>query len=141
MFDILPIRLEDKVYCYALSEAKQITAAKIGHVRGYFDAHNGGQPFTTWFDALPYLKSADFRADLALLMDELYNTVLKDFKTMSAECRSELVTPLGDDTYAITAFHFPKRNAKYVYFIRLIPRRGDYNFYVMCYDKEHHHAI
>jgi len=101
----------------------------IGHLRGDF-GRDGDEFWTSWFDHLPNLKSQDFRNELQDVVNTLRKPggLLHDFQTMRKECSSGREVERG--------YGFRAESPHYEYCMRCIPTRGDYNFYIFCYDKD-----
>ncbi len=108
--------------------------ARIGHLRGDFGC--GSEFWTTWWDQNTELKGQDFKNEL----DDMVNTLrkdgpLKDLYTMQTFCwdhpQSRMSPEAGSRYYA-----FRIDTEQHRYYLRFIPERGDYNFYIYCYRTE-----
>lgn len=123
-----PIEADRKDWVYSGHNEKDIERGCIGHLRGDF-GRNGDEFWTSWFDHQPALKRTAFREELQNVVNGMREEggLLHNFASMSKGCRQGTSI---DDSYG---FRMETRN--YEYCLRCIPRRGDYNFYLYCYDK------
>ena len=119
--------------CLAFSTTPQEQAC-IGHLRGDFG--RGAEFWTTWWEHQDNLKSQGFKDEL----DDLVNTLrkdgpLKDLPSMECFCRehpqARMSPESGSDYYG-----FRVDTARRRYYLRFLPRRGDYNFYIYCYQTD-----
>lgn len=101
----------------------------IGHLRGDF-GYNGKEFWTSWFDHIEGLKTQEFRNELQDVVNGMREEggLLNSFSSMRNMCRTG--TPVDDDVYG-----FVVETPNYEYCLRCIVRKGDYNFYLYCYDK------
>ena len=109
----------------------------IGHLRGDFGS--GGKEFyTTWW---PHqgdtLNTPEFKADIDRLVNWLREgyAPLKDRKTMNSFCGFRGAQHKINEA-ALTSYGFCIKTDKYQYMLRCTPERGDYNFYLYCYDRK-----
>lgn len=108
----------------------------VGHLRGDF-GRDGTEFWTCWFDHQPQLKHAAFRDELQAVVNALREEgcLLHDFSAMRKGCNEGLAMA--------GSYGFRAETSRYEYCLRCTPRRGDYNFYLYCYDKsaqrEHAH--
>ena len=115
--------------------AEAVAAIMLGETReavqGFLDfGSTGNEFFTSWFDHMPQLNRAAFRAELQSVVEDLRNAggLLSNLAGMRSQCRSGRVC---DDSYGFYA-----ETPNYEYCLRCTPRRGEYNFYLYCYDKQ-----
>lgn len=103
----------------------------IGHLRG--DLGSSGQEFwTTWFPHEAHARNTPaFKADFQHLMDKLRQSVLANMSSMRKLIR-ECPHPLEDQGYNSPHGYLVSTDS-YDYYVRCIPVRGDYNFYIYCY--------
>lgn len=129
MTPVAAIAAERLDWVYLGNHEDDIRRGCIGHLRGDF-GRDGDEFWTTFFDHLPELKSDAFRDEFQAVVTALRKRggLLHDFKAMLKKCCDG--RPCGRDDYA-----FETQTPDYLYCIRAIPRRGDYNFYVYAYDK------
>lgn len=100
----------------------------IGYLRGDF-GRSGAEFWTSWFDHQSGLKSSAFMEELQGLVNTLREPdgLLHDFTSMRKDCHEGAI---GDGIYG-----FHAESGQFEYCLRCTPRRGDYNFYLYCYDK------
>ena len=100
----------------------------IGHLRGDF-GKSGSEFWTNFFDHQPKLKQSAFRDELQVLVDALRKPdgLLNSFSAMSRHCHE------GAEIRGSYGFH--AESPQYEYCLRCSPIKGDYNFYLYCYDK------
>lgn len=108
--------------------------ARIGYLRGDFG--RGTEFWTTWWDRHEKLKGQDFKDEL----DDLVNTLrkdgpLKNLQTMQRFCwghpTAQMSQRAGTEYYA-----FRIDTAQHRYYLRFFPVRGNYNFYIFCYQTD-----
>ena len=123
-----PIETEKQDMLYSCSHRQEIESGCVGHLRGDF-GRDGDEFWTSWFDHQSHLKSKDFRDELQTVVNALREPkgLLDGFSAMNRKCVSGQKV---DDS-----FGFRAESENYEYCLRCIPRRGDYNFYLYCYDK------
>lgn len=106
----------------------------IGHLRGDF-GRNGTEFWTTWWPHDASLRSDAFRFEFDLLMNVLRKGILKNYNAMATHCYKHPSAQIKghwlDDG---TAYGFYMASEQFSYFLRCILRKGDYNFYLYCYD-------
>lgn len=123
-------RSEDQDLSYSAS-SEEHNPKLIGHMRGDFA---GGQEFHhSWFDYQPAFNTTEFKADFEKAVDMFRKTVLKDVYTMSRFCNQYRKALIENSNHAHC---FKANSAKYQYYLRATPRKGEYNFYIYCYLKE-----
>ncbi len=108
--------------------------ARIGHLRGDFGC--GTEFWTTWWGRHDELKGQDFKDEL----DDLVNTLrkdgpLKDLSTMQRFCWDHPQARMSPEASS-RSYAFRVDTAQHCYYLRCIPERGDYNFYLLCYRTE-----
>ncbi len=123
-----PIESDKRDWLYSVQGKQDAERGCIGHLRGDF-GRDGHEFWTSWFDHQICLKTADFRNELQTVVNSLREEggLLQSFASMSKQCRAGLPC---DASYG---FHAESQH--YEYCLRCTPRRGDYNFYLYCYDK------
>lgn len=105
----------------------------IGHLRGDFDT-DGTAFFTNFFDHQPELKTDEFKAELNIVVDGFRKGhILQDLKTMRKIISQYKDTHPADAREDTHLFEFKSPN--FSYFLRCSTLKGDYNFYLYCYDR------
>ena len=123
-------------FFYSQGEKEDRLSGCIGHLRGDFGS--GSQFYTTWW---PHqgdkLNGPAFKTDLQRIVNWLRQdfSPLNDLKTMSEFCS------FYDGSSAIPGTPFRTHgfridSQRFCYMLRCFPQKGDYNFYLYCYDKE-----
>lgn len=106
----------------------------IGHVRGDFG--KGNEFWTTWWPHCEEYKTREFQSE----RDKLVNTLrekhgmLRNFALMKSHCSKHPEAKLSNSRGDTYGFEFV--SDQYVYFLRLLPQKGNYNFYLYCYVRE-----
>lgn len=129
---IRPASPEEAGLFYALSPEKDIELGCVGHVR--IDFGRGGKSFYhTWHPRGPEtLNTPDFKAELAKVVDELRESVLKSLSAMRGYCRDH-----GGqiDGGWVQNYGYIVETDNYRYCLRCNPAPGDYQAYLICFDK------
>lgn len=122
------IQPDRKDWLYSCRAEADAARGCIGHLRGDF-GRSGTEFWSAWFDHLANLKKTAFRVELQDVVNDLRQkgNLLSDFASMREQCYEGLTM---DGSYG---FHAESPN--YEYCLRCTPRKGDYNFYLYCYDK------
>lgn len=106
----------------------------IGYLRGDY-GRNGTEFWTTWCPNNDALKSDSFRFEFDQLMNVLRKGILKNYDAMETHCYKHPSAQIKghwlDDG---TGYGFYMSGEHFSYFLRCILRKGDYNFYIVCYD-------
>ena len=110
---------------FSRSEEQDKTVGCVGHLRGDFGS--GKQFYTTWWphqqDALNTL---EFKADI---------DPLRDFDSMNRYCnRYEHICAIKGAL--LPSCGFMVKTKRYVYMLRCTPVKGDYQFYIYCYQRK-----
>ena len=108
--------------------------ACIGHLRG--DFAQGTEFWTTWWDHQEELVDQDFKDELDSVVNALRkNGPLKNLSAMQSFCwkhkQAQMSPESGKDYYGFRV-DTPKRR----YYLRFLPLRGNYNFYIYCYQTD-----
>ena len=121
---------------FSRSEEQDKTVGCVGHLRGDFGS--GKQFYTTWW---PHqhntLNTPEFKADIDRTVNwlrEQPDSPLRDFAAMNRCCDRY------GRTCAIKSAMFPScgfmvKTKQYVYMLRCTPIKGDYQFYIYCYQR------
>ena len=122
-------------YSQAINEAECLDVDKkigcIGHLRGDFGTY-GREFWTTWFPHAEEYKTPDFVQEFDDLVNALRKDFLKDFEAFKKFCRSHSDADIGDDP--MYSYGFELQSDKFFYCLRCLLRRGNYHFYIYCYD-------
>ena len=108
--------------------------ACIGHLRG--DFAQGTEFWTTWWDHQEELVDQDFKDELDSVVNALRkNGPLKNLSAMQSFCwkhkQAQMSPESGKDYYGFRV-DTPKRR----YYLRFLPLRGNYNFYIYCHQTD-----
>ena len=109
----------------------------IGHLRGDFGSSK--QLYTTWWPHQnDMLNTPEFKVDIDRVINwlrEQPNSPLRDFDTMERCCERYAQT-CAIKRATLPSCGFMVKTKKYVYMLRCTPAKGDYNFYIYCYQRE-----
>ena len=129
----------EMIYTFAQSQQLYMQTGCIGYLRGDFG--HGNEFYTSWFDTAPFRKTPEFQSEFnevitAFRYDPQYRGILHNFEDMKMLCttrpQSKMPERLKEHSYAFRA-----DTEKHAYLIRLFPQKGDYNFYIYAYQREH----
>ena len=129
MWEIETVGKEDKNMFYANSAQEQ---AKIGHLRGDFGG--GTEFYTTWWDKNDSLKTPHFKNEIDIIVNGLRKDVLKDLPSMLQFCYEHKEARI-EGAYS-PQYGFKVDTQQHSYYLRCNPQRGDYNFYLMCFQRD-----
>ena len=108
--------------------------ACIGHLRGDFGS--GTEFWTTWWDHQEALKDQAFKDELDTVVNALRKDgPLKDLGSMERFCRSHPQARMSPKAGAYY-YGFRVDTAKHRYYLRFLPLRNNYNFYIYCYQTD-----
>ena len=133
-----PATEQERMYTYSQSQELLMKTGSIGYLRGDFDT-SGNLFYSTWFDTVRSRKTPDFKEEFdqvinAMREDPEYHGILAGRSQMSDYCRTQPDSAMkGNYT---TEYAFRINTARYAYVMRLNPTKGDYNFYVCCYQRQ-----
>ena len=134
--NIRPLKYEERKYTYAQSQQLRGQTGSIGRLRGDFDSGGFGF-YTTWEDHCKSLKTLELIAELDDVVNELRSDnygLLKNRYAMASYVEEQPESTMkGSYT---KEYGFRVDTEKYSYLLRCNPSKGDYNFYVFCYEKE-----
>lgn len=108
----------------------------IGHLRGDFDTTGNGF-YTTWFDHQCKDQNDSF---FKHLLDTFINQLREDDGLLSTRrsmrnyCR-ERTDCKQNRTDGLDVWKFRYLTKDYAFYLRCKPQKGDYDFYVYCYDR------
>ena len=122
---------------FSRSEEQDKSAGCVGHLRGDFGS--GKQFYTTWWphqqDAL---NTPEFKADIDRTVNwlrEQPGSPLRDFDSMKRYCnRYEQICAIKGAL--LPSCGFMVKTKQYVYMLRCTPIKGDYQFYIYCYQRK-----
>lgn len=110
----------------------------VGHLRGDF-GKSGNEFYTTWWshqnDAL---NTPEFKADFDRAVNwlrEQPDAPLRDFDTMK-RCCGRYKRACTIEQVILPSCGFMVKTKRYVYMLRCTPVKGDYNFYIYCYQRD-----
>lgn len=123
---------------FSRGEEQDKAVGCVGHLRGDFGS-GGKQFFTTWWphqnDAL---NTPAFKADIDRAVNwlrEQPDSPLRDFDTMK-RCCDRYGRSCAIKGTLLPSYGFMAKTKQYVYMIRCTPVKGDYHFYVHCYQRK-----
>ena len=119
------------------SEEQDKIVGCVGHLRGDFGS--GKQFYTTWWPhQADRLNTPKFKADIDRTVNWLQeqpDSPLRDFDTMKRCCdRYERSCTIKQA--ALPSCGFMVKTKQYVYMLRCTPIKGDYQFYIYCYQRK-----
>ena len=125
----LQANMTDWVYSGKITD--DVERQCIGHLRGDF-GRSGDEFWTSWFDHLPEFHTEAFTKEFQKIVNDLRKKgrLLHSMNTMRKLCREEESLQI-DESYCFMTY-----TDRYLYCLRCIPLRGNYNFYLYCYDRE-----
>ena len=132
-FEIRPASFEEAGLFYALQPEQDEALGAIGHVRMDF-GRSGSEFWHSWHPRGPAeLNSPEFKAELQELVDELRKGVLKNFAAMTGYCRGH-----GGEISGgwVQNYGYILETENYRYCLRCNPVPGDYQAYLICFDKQ-----
>ena len=138
ILELRPATEQERIYTYAQSHELNMHTCCIGRLRGDFDSDGNGF-YTTWEDHYPTKKTPEFKQELDQVVNALrespeYQGLLANRSSMAARCQAQPASAMqGNYT---TEYVFRANTENYAYVMRLNPTKGDYNFYVFCFEKK-----
>ena len=123
-------------FCYSQSEEQDKTTGCIGHLRGDFGS--GKQFYTTWWPhQADRLNTPEFKADIDRTVNwlrEQPDSPLHDLNAMQF-CYKRYRNSCEIKNAVLPSCAFLVESKQYVYMLRCTPTKGDYNFYMYCYQR------
>ena len=108
--------------------------ACVGHLRGDFGS--GTEFWTTWWDHHAELKGQEFKDELVSVVNILRKDgPLKSLSSMERFCRDHPKARMSPKAGAYY-YGFRVDTAKHRYYLRFLPLRKNYNFYIYCYQTD-----
>ncbi len=133
-----PATPEEQGFCFS-REGDSIDKACVGHLRGDFGSM-GNAFYTSWFDHEKNLVTEEFSCELDNVINGLRKAgVLADRTVMQTQVYSTPAAIIKSQYRTEAAFRLETKD--YLYFLRCIPMRGDYNFYCYAFQKERFYEI
>lgn len=129
----------EMIYTFAQSQQLYMQTGCIGYLRGDFG--HGNEFYISWFDTAPFRKTPEFQSEFSEVItafreDPQYRGILHNLEDMKMLCttrpQSKMPDRLREHSYVFRA-----NTEKHAYLIRLFPQKGDYNFYIYAYQREH----
>ena len=121
---------------FSRSEEQDKVVGCVGHLRGDFGS--GKQFYTTWWphqqDAL---NTPEFKADIDRTVNwlrEQSDSPLHDLNAMQF-CYKRYRNSCEIKNAVLPSCAFLVESKQYVYMLRCTPTKGDYNFYMYCYQR------
>ena len=121
---------------FSRSEEQDKTVGCVGHLRGDFGS--GKQFYTTWW---PHqhntLNTPEFKADINRTVNwlrEQPDSPLHDLNAMQF-CYKRYRNSCEIKNAVLPSCAFLVESKQYVYMLRCTPTKGDYNFYMYCYQR------
>ena len=136
MIDLYTIAEDKHDLLFSKGETADRKNGCIGHLRGDFGS--GKQFYTTWW---PHqndcLNTEPFKADIDRVVNWLRGETgpLHDFTSMERFCRMHERSATVPEAM-LKSYGFSIDTRQYQYMLRCTPVKGDYNFYLYCYDKD-----
>ena len=131
-YEIKPASPDEAGLFFAMPSEKDTELGCIGHVRMDF-GKSGNEFWHTWWPRGPEeLNSPEFKAELQEVVDELRQTVLKNYSSMERFCSSHGGQIKGG---WVQNYGYIAETENYRYCLRCNPIRNDYNAYLTCFDK------
>ena len=122
--------------CHSQTEEQDKVTGCIGHLRGDFGS--GKQFFTTWWPHQnDVLNTPGFKADIDRTVNwlrEQPNSPLHDLNAMQF-CYKRYRNSCEIKNAVLPSCAFLVESKQYVYMLRCTPTKGDYNFYMYCYQR------
>lgn len=128
------IKDDEIKYVYMQSHQINMQTGRIGYLRGDFGS-NGDQFYTSWFDEIPSRKTPEFKDEFDYVVNELrdnpkFRGILRNFEDMKLLCATRPQSKCETERYC---FRADTKNHSYL--ISCKPIKGDYNFYIVAYQK------
>ena len=130
---IRPIIPGEREFTYSQEQVIMEQMGCIGYLRADMDSSGKGF-YSTWNDFRTDLKTPAFKGEFdavinALRFDDACSGILKDRDSLAQYCYSHPDTSYGNSReYGIRV-----DTEDHAYYMRLNPRKGEYNLYCYCY--------
>lgn len=123
---------EDYPLCFS-DDTNDRKLGCIGHLRGDFG--DGQEFWHTWWDHRTELNAQPFKSELSKVVANLRKGPLQSLETLRTYCRGNPQAKLPSE-YRDNEYLLKLSTVRFDYYVRLNPAKGDYNFYIYCYDRE-----
>ena len=136
VIDLYTIAEDKHDLVFSKDEAADRINGCVGHLRGDFGS--GKQFYTTWWPHQDNrLNTEPFKADIDRVVNWLRGETgpLHDFPTMERFCHIHERSAAVPEAM-LKSYGFSIETKQYQYMLRCTPVKGDYNFYMYCYDKD-----
>lgn len=134
-YTLRPASPEEADIFYSADPETDLLNGCIGHVR--MDFGRGEEFWHTWWPHGPEeWNSPAFKNELNDFVNELRQSVLKDLRTMSRYCSDHGGELSTSSSYGRSIYGYVAETKDYRFCLRCIPHKGDYNAYLLCYDKQ-----
>ena len=131
---VRPASPEEAGLFYAQTPEQDEALGAIGHVRIDFE-HDGEEFWHTWHPrGAATLNSSEFKAELDEVIGQLRESVLQNLSSMRNYCYhhgGEIEGGICIQNYGYTV-----ETERYRYLLRCNPIEGDYQAYLICFDKQ-----
>ena len=131
-YEVRPASSEEAGLFFALPPERDAELGCIGHVRIDF-GRDGDRFYHSWHPRGPEdLNTQDFKAELNEVVDELRQSVLKNFSAMTGYCHDH-----GGEINGgwVQNYGYIVETEHYRYCLRCNPAPGDYQAYLTCFYK------
>ena len=135
---------QERTYVYDQSNQIKSMCGLIGVLRGDMDTDGKGF-FSTWFGFRDDLKTQEFKDELDDVINNLRfgkldadgafvqeDQIFENRRALARYCDNQPDALMDADR---KHYGFRIDTEKYAYLMKLIPLKGDYNFYIYCYVK------
>ena len=135
-FELMTMSEAERKLIFRLEDGDSCKSHLIGYVRGDF-GRDGDDFYSSWFPGDDSKKTPEFRKALTDVIDYFRESeecpALRSYRDMASVCRKypewKIRLDYDPDNYAARV-----EAESYVFYIRFIVRRNDYNFYVFGYE-------
>lgn len=129
----------EMLYAFRQSQQLKMQTGYVGYLRGDFGSQ-GNEFYSTWMDEIKDRKTLEFQLEFddvinALRDDPKYRGILRNLEDMKLLCSARPQGYISFDQMPYT-YAFRADTENYSYLIKCQTSKGDYNFYVMAYEKD-----
>ena len=133
-YQLLPSQ-EDRLLFFRLDGEAAERYGSVGYIRADF-GNNGRGFWTTWFDQQSHLKTLVFKSEF----DEIINSLRNDGPMPPFASRDNLSVFYAENPgkeLTTRGSGYMIRTLDFSYYIRCLPRPGDYDIYAFAYDNRY----